>query len=51
MQQYSVQVYQGFLEKTQDEWEEKEQGYHVWQGAYSGEFGICPKPDLSDYIQ
>ena len=51
MQQYSVQVYANFMEKTQGKWEEKEQGYYVWYGSYREDTGICPEPELSDYIQ
>jgi CRISPR-associated endonuclease/helicase Cas3 len=51
IQQYSVQVYRKFLEETRGQWEEKEQGYHVWYGSYREDTGICPEPKLSDYIQ
>jgi CRISPR-associated endonuclease/helicase Cas3 len=51
MQQYSVQVYANFMEKTRGKWEEKEQGYYVWHGSYREDTGICPEPELSDYIQ
>lgn len=51
MQQYSVQVYKNFLEETRGQWEEKEQGYHVWYGSYREDTGICLEPQLSDYIQ
>jgi CRISPR-associated endonuclease/helicase Cas3 len=51
IQQYSVQVYGKFLEKTRGQWEEKEQGYHVWYGSYREDSGICSEPESSDYIQ
>jgi CRISPR-associated endonuclease/helicase Cas3 len=46
MQQYSVQVYKNFLEETRGQWEEKDQGYHVWYGSYREDTGICPEPPI-----
>jgi len=50
MQMFSVQVYPDFLLKTKKQWEEKEQGYHVWYGSYKNETGITPEPDLTANI-
>jgi CRISPR-associated endonuclease/helicase Cas3 len=50
IQRHSVQVYRNFLEKTRGQWEQKEQGYHVWYGSYRKDTGICQEPALSDYI-
>lgn len=51
MQRFGVQVYDGFLRKTEGQWEKKEQGYYVWYGSYSPTTGISPDPILADYIQ
>jgi len=51
MQKFGVQVYDGFLRKTEGQWEKKDQGYYVWYGSYSPTTGISPDPILADYIQ
>ncbi len=51
MQMFSVQVYDNFLKATPGQWEEKAQGYHVWNGSYSRDTGISPEPNLTDFIQ
>lgn len=51
IQQYSVQVYWNFLEKNPEQWEEKKQGFYVWNGSYHEDAGICRDPALSNDIQ
>jgi hypothetical protein len=51
MQQFSVQVYWNFLERTQGQWEKTDKDVYIWYGSYNDETGICPEPELSDFIQ
>ncbi|GHU17569.1 CRISPR-associated helicase/endonuclease Cas3 [Spirochaetia bacterium] len=51
MQQFSVQVYWNFLGNTQGQWEKTDKDVYIWYGSYNDETGICPEPELSDFIQ
>jgi len=50
IQNYSVQVYDNFLNSTIGSWEEKLKGFRVWNGKYTDKYGITEDITLDNPV-
>ncbi|HPU86405.1 MAG TPA: hypothetical protein PLE60_13840 [Candidatus Latescibacteria bacterium] len=48
MQQFTVQVFPGFLKNNAGNYEAKPQGYTVWWGSYDSDTGLPVSPETAD---
>ena len=50
MQQYSVQVYDNFLNENVGKMGKEPQGYWKWNGEYHPNYGLSQNPEMSNFI-